>query len=34
MGAVVVKDIEDDSVVVGNPARFVRKNESRRVFSK
>lgn len=32
MGAVVVKDIEDGVVVVGNPAKFIRKNESHRVF--
>jgi acetyltransferase-like isoleucine patch superfamily enzyme len=27
MGAVVVKDVAPDSVVMGNPARWVRKNE-------
>jgi len=27
MGAVVVKDVEPDSVMVGNPARWVRKND-------
>lgn len=32
MGSVVVKDVEDDAVVVGNPAKFVRKNETGRVF--
>lgn len=34
MGAVVVKDVGDDAVVVGNPAKFVRKNESQSVFRK
>ena len=32
IGAVVVKDVEDDYVVVGNPAKFIRINESKRVF--
>ena len=32
MGSVVVGDVEDDAIVVGNPAKFLRKNESRRVF--
>ena len=31
MGAVVVNNIDDDCVVVGNPAKFLRKNESHRV---
>ena len=34
MGAVVVNNIDDDCVVVGNPARFLRKNESHRVFKR
>ena len=33
MGAVVHTSVEDSLVVVGNPARVIRKNESRRVFS-
>ena len=32
MGAVVIKDVEDDSVVVGNPAKYLRNNETHRVF--
>lgn len=32
MGSVITKDVEDDSVVVGNPGKFLRKNVSRRVF--
>jgi len=32
MGAVVVKNVEDADVVAGNPAKFMRKNENRRVF--
>ncbi len=32
MGSVVVKDIEDDVVVIGNPAKVVRRNISRKVF--
>ena len=34
MGSVVVRDVEDDAIVVGNPAKFLRKNESRRVFKR
>lgn len=33
MGSVVTKNVEDNSVVVGNPAEFIRKNEKKRVFS-
>lgn len=32
MGSVVVKDVEDEEVVVGNPATFLRKNDKHRVF--
>lgn len=32
MGSVVLENVADNSVVVGNPAKFLRKNESRRVF--
>lgn len=32
MGAVVVCDVADEMVVVGNPAREVRKNKDRKVF--
>ncbi len=32
MGAIVTKDIEDNSVVVGNPARLIRKNENEPIF--
>ena len=32
MGSVVTKDVEDNAVVVGNPAMFKRKNETHRVF--
>ncbi len=34
MGAVVTKDVPDNAVVVGNPAKIMRYNESGRVFSK
>ncbi len=34
MGAVVTKDIPDNSVVFGNPAKFIRSNENNRVFTK
>jgi len=34
MGSVVLKDVEPNSVVVGNPARFLRFNEDRKVFKK
>ena len=33
MGSCVIKDIADEDVVVGNPARYIRHNSSRRVFS-
>lgn len=32
MGSVVCKDIEDEIIVVGNPAHPIRKNEEKRVF--
>ena len=32
MGAAVLHDVEDDAVVAGNPAKFIRKNESKMVF--
>lgn len=32
MGAVVYKDIPDEMIAMGNPARPMRKNEERRVF--
>lgn len=32
MGSVVCKDIEDGIIVVGNPARPIRKNQEKRVF--
>ena len=32
MGAVVTKDVEPNSVVVGNPARFIRENTDKKVF--
>lgn len=34
MGAVVTKDVPDNAVMVGNPARILRYNEKGRVFSK
>ena len=34
MGSVVVKDVPDNAVVVGNPATIMRYNEKGRVFSK
>ena len=34
MGAVVTKDVPDNAVVVGNPAKILRYNEAGRVFSK
>lgn len=34
MGSVVVKDVDDGDVVVGNPARYIRKNDSHIVFGK
>lgn len=32
MGSVVLKDVESNSVVVGNPAKFLRFNEDKKVF--
>lgn len=32
MGAVVLKDVKPNSVMVGNPARFLRENIDKRVF--
>lgn len=32
MGSVVLKDVEPNSVVAGNPARFLRFNEDKKVF--
>ena len=32
MGAVVLKDVEANSVMVGNPARFLRENVDKKVF--
>lgn len=32
MGAVVLHDVVDGSVIVGNPARYLRKNETGEVF--
>ena len=32
MGAVVLEDVEANSVMAGNPARFLRKNLDKRVF--
>ena len=34
MGSVVTKDVPDNAVVYGNPAKVMRYNESGRVFSK
>lgn len=34
MGAVVTKDVPDNAVVVGNPAKILRYNDKSRVFSK
>lgn len=34
MGAVVTKDVPDNAVVVGNPAKIMRYNDNGRVFSK
>lgn len=33
MGAVVIKDVENEDVVVGNPAHFLKKNISKKVFN-
>lgn len=32
MGSVVLKDVEPNSVIVGNPAKFLRYNEDKKVF--
>jgi len=32
MGAIVLKDVEPEMVVMGNPARSVKKNEDKKVF--
>jgi len=32
MGAVVLKDVKPNSVMVGNPARFLRENIDKKVF--
>lgn len=32
MGAVVLKDVEPNSVMVGNPAKFIRENKDKKVF--
>lgn len=32
MGSVVIKDIEPNTVVVGNPAKFLRYNQDKKVF--
>lgn len=34
MGSVVLKDVEPNSVVAGNPAKFLRFNEDKKVFRK
>ena len=34
MGAVVLSDVQENSVMVGNPAKFIRNNDNRRVFTK
>lgn len=34
MGSIVYNDIPDNVVVLGNPARIVKKNEDKRVFNK
>ena len=33
IGSVVINDVPDNTVVVGNPARFLRKNEKKIVFN-
>lgn len=33
MGSVVTKDIENNSVVVGNPAKYIRKNNNDSIFN-
>lgn len=32
LGSVVYKDVSDEAIVMGNPARMIRKNEEKRVF--
>lgn len=32
MGSVVTRDVRDNEVVVGNPAKFIRYNENKKVF--
>jgi len=32
MGSVVYKDIPDEVIALGNPARVARKNEDKKVF--
>lgn len=34
MGSVVLKDVEPNSVMAGNPAKFLRFNEDKKVFKK
>ncbi|QUH19069.1 acetyltransferase [Alkaliphilus sp. B6464] len=34
MGAVVLKDVDPNSVMVGNPAKLLKKNTTRKVFGK
>lgn len=34
MGAVVLKDVAPNSIMVGNPAKFLRKNDDKRVFKR
>ena len=31
-GSIVFKDLPDETIVVGNPARIMKKNEDKRVF--
>lgn len=34
MGSVVLKDVEPNSIIAGNPAKFLRFNEDKKVFRK